>query len=153
MSMPSLSLPSSPVTGLAPNRRATRSGGGRRVTGLAMAGALLMAVSACTGASTPAPSSGALPVSLKSLDKEVAVGKTANISVDTKAGATCTITVTYSTGPATDPGLQPAVAASNGLAAWGWTVAQGTAPGTYPIDVVCTSGLLKGELKEQFTVK
>jgi hypothetical protein len=113
----------------------------------AVASALASAVA--SAAANPSP----LPMSVKSLDKTVKVGQKAGITIDTKDGATCTITVTYTTGPSTAAGLEPAIAASNGYVSWGWTVESGTALGTYPIDVVCKSGAQTGELHTEFTVK
>lgn len=113
----------------------------------AVASALASAVA--SAAANPSP----LPMSIKSLDKTVKAGQKAGITIDTKDGATCTITVTYTTGPSTAAGLEPAIAASNGYVSWGWTVESSTAPGTYPIDITCKSGAQTGQLHAEFTVK
>jgi hypothetical protein len=116
---------------------------------VASAAASALASAVASAAANPSP----LPMSVKSLDKTVKAGQKAGITIDTKDGASCTIAVTYATGPSTAAGLEPAIAASNGYVSWGWTVESGTAPGTYPIDVVCKAGTLTGELHTEFTVK
>ena len=113
----------------------------------AVASALASAVA--SAAANPSP----LPMSIKSLDKTVKAGQKAGLTVVTEDGATCTIVVTYATGPATDSGLAPAIAASNGYVQWGWTVPADTAPGTVPVKVDCTKGTRSGQLETEFTVK
>ncbi len=148
----------------------------RRTGSLAITAALLVAVAGCSSAATPSaspaastpaaspsavasavasglPSPSPLPMSVKSIDKNVKAGTKAGLTVATEDGAECTIVVTYATGPATDSGLAPSVAASNGYVQWGWTVPADTAPGTVPVKVSCTKGARSGQLETEFTVK
>ena len=91
---------------------------------------------------TPAPPTlvpkAAAFVRFISATSPVAKGGTATVKIATSPNATCAITVTYGTaGPARAAGLEPRAADDFGSLTWSWTVATGTAPGTYPIDVVC----------------
>ena len=98
-----------------------------------------------TPAPTPIPKSAAF-VRFVSATSPVARGGTATVKIATSPNATCSITVTYgASGPAKAPGLEPRAADDFGALTWSWTVAPATAPGTYPIDVLC------GELPTRVT--
>jgi cell division septation protein DedD len=72
-----------------------------------------------------------------SVKSPVSRGGTASASVATTAGASCSIVVTYKSGPSTAAGLTPRSADGGGAATWSWTVGANTTPGDWPIDVTC----------------
>lgn len=61
----------------------------------------------------------------------------ATARVQTAAAASCTIVVTYNSGPSKAAGLEPKMADGTGAVAWTWMVGGSTAFGTYPIKVPC----------------
>jgi hypothetical protein len=85
---------------------------------------------------------------ITNVSSPVAHGKKATLQATTTAGASCTITVTYTTGPSHASGLRMQTADSNGSVQWTWVVGARTKPGTFPIKVSCDPG---GEATSQFT--
>jgi len=67
-------------------------------------------------------------------------GNDATLRASTLAGASCSITVYYKSGPSTAAGLFPKVADADGRASWTWRVGTRTTPGTYRIEVSATLG-------------
>jgi hypothetical protein len=61
------------------------------------------------------------------------------VTVRTAPGATCSITVTYKSGPSSAQGLTQKTADSNGAVTWSWIVGGNTTAGSWPIDVRCGS--------------
>jgi hypothetical protein len=89
---------------------------------------------------TTPPATPSLPpaaVRFTSVKSPVSRGGTASASVATTAGASCSIVVTYKSGPSTAAGLTPRSADVGGAATWSWTVGANTTPGDWPIDVTC----------------
>jgi hypothetical protein len=99
-------------------------------------------------AATPRPVS-SVATAIKSVTSHVGPGSNATVSVTTASSASCSITVTYNSGPSKASGLGPKTADSHGAVTWTWKVGSRTAAGTYPIDVECTPG---GSAEAQFTV-
>jgi len=108
------------------------------------------------GENSPGESSSGNPATLgptvatqiTSVTSPVAHGKKATLQATTTAGASCTITVTYTTGPSHASGLRMQTADSSGNVQWTWVVGARTRPGTFPIKVTCDPG---GEATSQFT--
>lgn len=72
---------------------------------------------------------------LVSLTSPVSPGEYATIMVKTSSGASCSIVVSYKSGPSKAEGLSPTVADANGMCSWGWKVGARTTPGTWSISV------------------
>ena len=90
--------------------------------------------------STPPPTTPPPPplaVRFTSVKSPVSRGGTASVSIATTAGASCSIVVTYKSGPSTAAGLTPRSADGQGAASWSWTVGANTTTGDWPIDVTC----------------
>jgi micrococcal nuclease len=108
------------------------------------------------GGNSPGESSSGNPATLgptvatqiTSVTSPVAHGKKATLQATTTAGASCAITVTYTTGPSHASGLRMQTADSSGSVQWTWVVGARTKPGTFPIKVTCDPG---GEATSQFT--
>ena len=67
----------------------------------------------------------------------VSRGAKATVSVRTRAGVTCSISVIYKSGPSTAKGLEPKQADAAGVVSWSWTVGTRTTPGTWPVIITC----------------
>ena len=101
------------------------------------------------GNNTPPPSVGpTVQTQITSVTSPVRHGQKATLQATTTAGATCTITVTYTTGPSHATGLHMQTADSSGNVQWTWTVSARTKPGTFPIKVSCDPG---GDATSQIT--
>ena len=83
-----------------------------------------------------------------SVTPSVRHGQKATLQATTTAGATCSITVTYTTGPSHASSLHTKVADDHGSVEWTWIVGARTKAGTFPIKVSCNPG---GEATSQFT--
>lgn len=90
-------------------------------------------------ATGPAPTSASGQVSFTSVRSPVARGSAAQVVVRTASGASCSITVTYRSGPSAAQGLGPKSADAAGNVTWSWIVGDSTATGSWPIDVKCGS--------------
>lgn len=93
----------------------------------------------------PAPTSTAHPVAALSvrftmLTSPVRHGAYATAAVATASSASCTITVTYKSGPSKAAGLGPKTASSSGGVSWTWLVGSRTTPGSWPVTVTCLKG-------------
>lgn len=64
--------------------------------------------------------------------------------VATRAGASCSITVTYYSGTSTASGLYRKTASSTGRVSWTWKVGTRTRAGSWPVRVVCRYGTATG---------
>jgi hypothetical protein len=64
-------------------------------------------------------------------------GSNGQVTIRTRPGASCSITVTYSSGPSSEQGLETKTAPENGIVSWTWTVGTQTAVGPWPVDVRC----------------
>ena len=101
----------------------------------------------------PTPTPVPLPVSFTAWSKTVGQGHGASATIKTAKSAKCSIVVTYSTVESQAKGLSTRSADTNGVATWTWTVGSNTEPGTWPIEVTCTSDGHTGTKTVEFTVK
>lgn len=62
---------------------------------------------------------------------------TARVAVQTAAGVSCSIVVTYKSGPSSASGLSSKTTDSQGNASWSWRVGSNTTPGTWPVSITC----------------
>lgn len=110
-----------------------------------------------SGSSSAGSLGGAVPATLgptvathvSSVSSSVARGQTASLQVTTTAGASCSISVNYKSGPSKAASLHPQTADSSGRIQWSWKVGTRTIAGTWPIVVKCNPG---GDANAQFTV-
>jgi hypothetical protein len=72
-----------------------------------------------------------------SVTSPVPRGGSATVAVQATASASCSITVTYKSGPSSAQGLNPKQAGADGRVSWTWTVGGNTTPGNWPIQVTC----------------
>lgn len=84
----------------------------------------------------------ALTQTLVSLTSPIKRGAYATMIVRSRAGAYCTITVYYKSGPSSAKGLEPKNAGSDGRCTWTWKVGTATTTGTWQI-VVKTGAVSK----------
>ncbi len=124
-----------------------------RMHRLSLALALTLAVALALAGSAPVDAQQQLPVTLVSITSPVSHGRAASISVKTAPGASCTITVTYKSGPSRAKGLTPKTADGAGGVEWSWIVGTRTTPGTWPVSVTCSSGGKTGTLHASFEVQ
>jgi hypothetical protein len=98
---------------------------------------------------TPPASASRGRVKLLSLTSPVDAGSDATLVVAVPTGTTCSIEVTYKSGPSSAAGLYPQ-RASGGRINWTWMVGTRTTPGRWPIDVSCGAA---GSLHISFVVR
>lgn len=84
----------------------------------------------------PAPQEVALQI--VSVTSPVRAGSYATLVAETEAGADCTITVYYKSGPSEAAGLAPKSADGDGRVSWTWKVGTRTTPGSWRIVVTAT---------------
>lgn len=94
---------------------------------------------------TPVPSPaasavGTLGIQVVSLTSPIAAGQSATLVAHTTAGAQCSITVRYKSGPSGAAGLDSKNADSAGNVSWTWRVGGGTSAGSWTIDVRASLG-------------
>ena len=75
-------------------------------------------------------------------------GSDATLVVQAPSGATCSIVVTYKSGPSSAAGLY-SQSVHSGRISWTWMVGTRTTPGRWPIDVSCGAA---GSLYTSFDV-
>lgn len=73
-------------------------------------------------------------------------GGTATVTVKTRPGDRCDITVIYKSGPSTAKGLVAKQADASGFVSWSWTVGSRTTPGSWPVVISCDSGTVKTQV-------
>lgn len=89
-----------------------------------------------------------------SVTSPVSRGQAAIANAKTVPGADCTITVRYASGPSTAQGLSPKAADGAGSVFWSWTVGTDTTPGSWPVEVSCsTLSGLRAVARQLFTVR
>jgi hypothetical protein len=98
---------------------------------------------------TPTPS---ISIKKVSLISPIGRGAYETLEIKTLAGASCSITVTYASGPSKAAGLDPTKADSSGYASWTWKVGTSTTLGTWPIDVRCVKSGASAKKRFSFTV-
>jgi hypothetical protein len=96
---------------------------------------------------------GSITVRITSLTSPVSRGSFASIAARTKAGAACTITVEYKSGPSSAAGLGPKTASSTGSVSWTWRVGTRTTVGSWPVTVTCSSGGQSSSAERSFLVR
>jgi endonuclease YncB( thermonuclease family) len=82
-------------------------------------------------------------IELRALSSPVPRGSNAYVEIETSPGTSCTITVTYKSGPSAAQGLEPMRADATGRVAWSWTVGTSTTPGEWPITIQCNGQILE----------
>jgi len=115
-----------------------------------------------TGGSSPTPSRrptpsppraiASLAVKFTSL-AAVDPGSYATATIQTAAGASCSIDVEYKSGSSTAAGLDPKVADGAGAVSWRWRVGAKTTPGNWPVTVTCNKGGATAQGTRDLTVK
>ena len=112
----------------------------------------LVASSAASVSPTIASSTGNLSVTALSVTSPASRGSTATLTAQTTAGASCSITVRYKSGPSSAAGLGSKTAAANGQVSWSWRVGANTTPGTWPITLTCSLGSAQATASTSFQV-
>lgn len=97
-------------------------------------------------------STGNLSVTVLSVTSPVNRGSMATLTSQTTAGASCSITVRYKSGPSSAAGLEPQTATANGQVTWTWRVGANTTPGSWPITLVCTIASAQATASTSFQV-
>jgi hypothetical protein len=77
------------------------------------------------------------PVKFLEVRSPVPHGGQGLVTIQTKPGTTCGITIVYKTGLSRAAGLGLQTADSRGYVTWTWKVGTRTTPGTWPIIVEC----------------
>jgi len=109
------------------------------------------AVTSAAPSATPAPQTAAptvAPATAASTAKPVGVvftwvrspvsrNGTGLVAVSTAPNVSCTILVTYKSGPSSAQGLTPKTSDGAGAVSWTWNIGSNTTLGTWPIDVTC----------------
>ena len=97
----------------------------------------------------PPPPASVVPTRILSVTSPVARGSDATLQAQSSPNVTCSITVTYKSGPSHASGLAAATTDGAGLVSWTWLVGSRTTPGTWPIRVSCAAA---GTASTTFTV-
>lgn len=90
-----------------------------------------------TAPEPPAASAGGGALTLTRAPGTVRAGGTASVGVEGTPGVSCSITVTYKSGPSKAQGLGPKTIGTNGVVSWSWAVGSNTAAGTWPVQIRC----------------
>jgi micrococcal nuclease len=91
-----------------------------------------------TAAPTAAPPPPPAAATVTFLDAPTAArGQVANLQVKTAPNTSCSIVVTYKSGPSGAQGLTPATSDGAGNVGWTWRVGPSTTRGVWPITVTC----------------
>jgi hypothetical protein len=101
---------------------------------------------------TPSPSP-AESVQISSVTSPAYPGSDATLMATTQANSACQITVHYKSGPSHAAGVGPAQADGSGSVSWTWLVGTNTTPGTWPIDVSCTTNGQSASANTTFNVQ
>ncbi len=102
----------------------------------------------------PTPASGtAVTVRITSLTTPIGRGAIASLHASTRAGALCTITVQYKSGPSKAAGLGPQTAGPSGALLWSWKIGSNTTLGHWPITVRCAAGSRSASATTYLTVQ
>jgi len=102
---------------------------------------------------TPTPAPVTLSLQIVSVTSPVSKGANATAVAQTSPGASCSITVTYKSGPSQAQGLVPKTADASGQVSWTWKVGTNTTPGDWPIDIACSFGGQSQSAHTSFTVQ
>ncbi len=109
-------------------------------------------VTAKPGAKATQPPSGKLTAKFEPV-AAVSPGDEESASVQTVAGAKCTLVVTLKSGPSKAQGLGATQADDNGVATWSWHIGLNTAKGSWPMTATCTSGSAKATATAKLVVE
>ena len=74
-----------------------------------------------------------ITIDVISLTSPIHAGSTANLTIQTLPGATCSITVNLKSGASQAAGLGPQIADVSGKASWSWKIGAATTPGRWSI--------------------
>jgi len=80
-------------------------------------------------------------------------GDNATESIETVAGASCTIEVVYKTTISKAEGLTAEAAGSDGTVSWTWKVGTNTTPGSWPIYMSCTLDGISKQIQDSVNVQ
>jgi hypothetical protein len=100
----------------------------------------------------PTPTPVPLPMTVTRVTKTVSPGDTASITVHTNAGAACSISVLYDSGPSEAKGLDAKDSNEKGDVTWRWVVGPATGPQTVGVTVMCDKNGRTGEATAEVTV-
>jgi hypothetical protein len=100
---------------------------------------------------TPAPGT-AFSVRITSLTTPISRGAIASLQASTRAGADCTITVQYKSGPSKAAGLGPQTAGPSGALLWSWKIGTNTTFGRWPVTVRCSAASRSASATTYLTV-
>jgi hypothetical protein len=100
-----------------------------------------LASPATTASTSPSPTTAPVVVTFTLVKSPVARGSTGQVNVTSAPNLSCSITVSYASGPSTAQGLTPKTTDGAGAVSWTWTVGANATPGTWPIDVRCGSAI------------
>ncbi len=99
-----------------------------------------------------ARAAGAVPLHIVRLTSPIARSTTASLTIQTAAGAGCTVRVRYRSGPSRAAGLEEKTAGREGRITWSWRIGNKTALGKWPIDIACTAEGAQSQLSAAVTV-
>jgi hypothetical protein len=128
-------------TGVAPNAIELHP-----ILGFRCLGGSVSASGGSAAAAAAGGSSGSARVRLVQVTSPVSAGSEASVTVAVSPAQTCSITVTYKSGPSQAAGLDPQ---RGTRITWTWTVGTNTTPGRWPIVVSCARG---GSIQTSFVV-
>ncbi|MDQ2913096.1 MAG: hypothetical protein M3T56_07550 [Chloroflexota bacterium] len=94
---------------------------------------------ATVAAATAAPTVKPVGVAFTSVRSPVSRNGTGLAAVSTAPNISCSIVVTYKSGPSSAQGLVPKTSDAAGAVSWTWNIGAATTLGTWPIDVTCGS--------------
>ena len=91
-------------------------------------------------------------VSVVGVTSPVSPGMNSSVTINTNAGSSCQIAVSYNGGLVNDSGLAPKASDPYGSVTWSWTVGSNVAVGTWPIKVTCTFHNKEGVVDTSYQV-
>lgn len=102
---------------------------------------------------TDTPPPAALKLTIASLTTPTHRGATATLVAHTKAGASCSIDVEYSSGPSSAQGLGDKKANGSGVVSWSWKIGSRTTLGSWPVTVSCSVGDSFGSVQKNLVIQ
>ena len=146
-------------TGVAPNGielhpvlSVTKLGASAPVVAPSPSAPPLVGSNTASAAPTVPPITGKLSVTVLSVTSPASRGSTATLTAQTTAGASCSITVRYKSGPSSAAGLGRQTATANGQVIWTWRVGASATPGSWPITLTCTLASAQAAATTSFQV-
>ena len=102
---------------------------------------------------SPFPQPSSLTLDIISVTSPVSRGSNATLAAKTAAGAACTITIHYASGPSSAAGLEPKAADGAGNVSWTWSVGPRTTAGEWRIVVTSSKDGQKVTKETKFVVQ